>query len=318
MVCNMLPGEKKHVQESIQNSLNVFFILRLFASLFLVMLLSSCSLFISNDSSRHEGDFYGLIIGVDEYNSFDVLNVAVQDASSVSILLKEYDYETALLTNSGATKAAIIDELDKYAQIAAEKDTFLFYFAGHGGYGPDFGYDENFILPCDESSIEVIQITELLQKLSEIPGKKIVLLDACNSGGFVNTINETTADTDTLPQEYPSSVLNNYFSDSINAYAADQDRTYEDIWIISAGGDETVNENSEILGHGLFTYSLLTAIITGSDADGDSFVTVSELYAEIFEIQTALNKESMYFHKVKEKHLPHITGGPEDAVFLIQ
>ena len=68
---------------------------------------------------------------------------------------------------------------------ADNNDISYFYFSGHGSYTGVF--TTSYILPTDSDGTVnyAISVDELESALSAIPGTKVVILDSCNSGGFI-------------------------------------------------------------------------------------------------------------------------------------
>jgi len=88
------------------------------------------------------------------------------------------------LTNQNATKQAILDSIQACFGNADDDDVSYFYFMGHGS-----GDYENYpsILPADFNYTFSTYLTvhELEQALSNIKGTKVVLLETCHAGNFI-------------------------------------------------------------------------------------------------------------------------------------
>ena len=81
------------------------------------------------------GNYYALVIGINDYKALPKLKTAVTDAETVAKLLKElYGFKVTLLVN--ASRADIIDAFDEFHDLLAEKDNLLIYYAGHGWLDP--------------------------------------------------------------------------------------------------------------------------------------------------------------------------------------
>jgi hypothetical protein len=87
------------------------------------------------------------------------------------------------LKNSQATKSNILQNIVSTFSAADSNDISYFYFSGHGGGDGNIYW----ICPTDITSSVSSQITvnELEEALSAIPGTKVVIIDSCNSGGFI-------------------------------------------------------------------------------------------------------------------------------------
>ena len=125
-----------------------------------------------------------LLIGAGDYDGCgNDLTAPPYAVNSMEELFNRcYDIKIlTILKDKQATKKNILDEIWYTFKDATEDDISIFYFAGHGG-------DKNNtfqILPTDYSINGKISITELEYWLDKISGTKIVILDACHSGGFV-------------------------------------------------------------------------------------------------------------------------------------
>jgi WD40 repeat protein len=83
---------------------------------------------------RHENT-YGVIVGIDVYANLDDIQGAVADARDIHSALLEAGVPAAnlaLITDSAATRPAILDALAQMRSRARPGDTVLFTYAGHG------------------------------------------------------------------------------------------------------------------------------------------------------------------------------------------
>lgn len=125
------------------------------------------------------------------------------------------------------------------------QDLLIVFFSGNGQRT-----DDNYLLMGSDYNPAALRtttfpMTQLLADLNNLPGRKLVLLDACHSGAATSTkLN--------IPQGI--SVLTGSLADQT---------AYEDrVW-----------------GHGAFTKTILMALQNaGADANHDGFITVQELY----------------------------------------
>jgi len=210
-----------------------------------------------------------LVIGINKYkNSRLNLNYAVSDAQSVANLLKENEgslYQQVDITelyDKDATKENIISSLESISKKAGPSDTFYFYYAGHGSMVDNHFYfipTENTRL-YDGSTIneEGISDSDLQEKFKKIAAlKQVVVIDACQSGGGVQTLATRGAGSEKAMAQLSR-------SSGVHVMA-------------SSGSDQFATEFEE-LGHGLFTYTLIEAL--KGEADGapkDGSVSVYEL-----------------------------------------
>ncbi|MFZ2331297.1 MAG: PEGA domain-containing protein, partial [Atribacterota bacterium] len=87
------------------------------------------------------------------------------------------------LVDSQATKNNILNKIRNTFSGSKENDISYFYFSGHGALLNQTSY----LCPADFNGnvSTAISVDELESVLSTIPGKKIVLIDSCHSGGFI-------------------------------------------------------------------------------------------------------------------------------------
>jgi hypothetical protein len=88
------------------------------------------------------------------------------------------------LKDFSATKEAIIDGISSTFSGADDNDISYFFFSGHGTeyLGIYYLCPTNILLTSYDNDISV---NELETALSAIPGRKVVFLDSCHSGGFI-------------------------------------------------------------------------------------------------------------------------------------
>lgn len=107
------------------------------------------------------------------------------DVENVERILQPLGYEIRLLKTAAATKAAVLDQLASAAETLHADDTFVFYFAGHGGQQPDTDSDEtdnrDETLLAYDGEITDDELNGIWPRFQ--PGVRIVMLsDSCNSG----------------------------------------------------------------------------------------------------------------------------------------
>ena len=86
---------------------------------------------------------YLVAVGVSDYpgNNKD-LRVPANDAATVRyVYSKNSNAESVLLTNSDATKSAVLSKLRSTFAKATDNDIIVFFFSGHGTKGAFCAYD---------------------------------------------------------------------------------------------------------------------------------------------------------------------------------
>lgn len=129
------------------------------------------------------GDYYALVIGINEYKSLPKLNTAVTDSQTVAKTLEDlYGYNVTLLMN--ASRDDIIDAFDDLRDKLSEEDNLLIYYAGHGWLDQQTG--SGYWLPVNAQPdrrsrwFSNATLTEALQGL--LAKHVMVIADSCYSG----------------------------------------------------------------------------------------------------------------------------------------
>ena len=144
-----------------------------------------------------------------------------------------------MLTNSNATKSAILSKLRSTFAKASENDIIVFFFSGHGSKGAFCAYDAQ------------IPYSEIRQAMASSKAKnKMIFADACFSGkmrqGRKNTAEQS---------------FNNY----------------NIMLFLSSRGNETSIERRDMK-NGFFTSCLQKGLRGGADANKDRTITARELF----------------------------------------
>jgi hypothetical protein len=96
---------------------------------------------VTAGSVRITGEYFALIIGVDQYHHAPHLESAVKDATGVrDVLIQRYGFKREQiieLFNGQATRTNIENALHRLGRESREADSVFIYFAGHGQYEED-------------------------------------------------------------------------------------------------------------------------------------------------------------------------------------
>ena len=139
------------------------------------------------------GDYYALIIGVEEYqdNSITMLDNPVRDARRMyEVLSNDYTFEEKnILLLENPTRTDIINAFDELSYKVDNEDNLLIFYAGHGHW--DEEKEIGYWLPADSRSFSTanwLRNTTIQSYISSIPSKHTILIaDACFSGGIFKT-----------------------------------------------------------------------------------------------------------------------------------
>jgi Tfp pilus assembly protein PilF len=143
-----------------------------------------------SDSNTETGEYYALIIGVQDYDDPDItdLDQPLSDAQRVyQVLTSTYTFETenvAFLKNP--SKNEITKSLDFYFGSITENDNLLVFYAGHGYW--DENFEQGYWLSADADRNNRgtwLSNGTLRDYMRAIPAKHSLLItDACFGGGI--------------------------------------------------------------------------------------------------------------------------------------
>lgn len=134
-----------------------------------------------------------LIIGQSYAGTSMALEGPGNDARAVRfMLMNQVDRPFATTQKSNLTAQEILDAAGSAFSAASDTDISLFYYSGHGSTrGELIGADEDTVSPSDLRSV-----------LDKVPGRKILIIDACYSGYFIGA-----ASVDAQPQDFSEAFM---------------------------------------------------------------------------------------------------------------
>ena len=214
------------------------------------------------------GTNYAIIIGIAAYARISQLDYTDDDAESVAQRLASLPgwdpNNMVLLLNSQATSAnfmALLNEL----QGGTEDDILFIFFSGHGNRVEDTngdeadGYDEVLCF----YDVNLLDDTFALL-LASLPMRRMaIMMDACYSGGQLNTLGVKGAGT---------GADDGFLEDLARIPAVrpqDLDGLAKSLVALAASRFDGLSWEFKSLGHGLFAYALLEALDGRADAAGD-------------------------------------------------
>ena len=221
---------------------------------------------------KREGRSFVTVIGINEYEHFNKLGNAVNDAKGIQKALTEelgFSVNNSLFDND-ATKSTIESLVeDDLPTILGENDSLILFFAGHGCTQTkkivDQTLEVGYIAPVGANPqrwSSLIEVTWLLTRVGQLPAKHIlVILDACHSGFALG-----------------EAKLN--FRDEGNwRFKQDLLRKRSRRVITSSLRDQLAQDGGgPIPGHSLFTGHIINGLLHGeADTDKNGFITSSEL-----------------------------------------
>jgi len=236
-----------------------------------------------------KGKLILVAVGVNDYTHLPQdLRFAANDARGIAAALDGQEQvlfdevKTVLVTDGGTapTKANIEQALTSFEQ-AGPEDTVILFVAGHGVMQDD----DYFFLPreariTDQERLDVdtaIRWSAFQDALARSAGRRILLVDTCHSS--------------------------NAFNPRLIKDAADQD-----IVVITSTDGETLAQEHERYGHGVFTYALLEGLSGKADTFKDGRVTITELH-------TYLTNRVESLTDMTQRPVLHVPGGFKNFVF---
>jgi uncharacterized caspase-like protein len=180
-----------------------------------------------------------------------------------------------LLLNSQATKAGIRDAIFATAGRMGPDDFFVFFFSGHGTWGPDFppvdevdGLDE-FLIPHDAlefSFANDIRDDELENWLGAVPGNNVcVIIDSCFSAGLFKA--KDGVKFFFRPWHEGREIL------STDGIAKDVLRP--GYVVMTSSDDNESSVEASVLQNGVYTFFLVEGLMGPASADG-SFISAEQ------------------------------------------
>jgi hypothetical protein len=136
-----------------------------------------------------------LVIGNSEYKNPSLsLSNPKNDASAIAGVLRDLDFEVQLVTDVGKREMGGV--LERFARLAANADSALFYYAGHAIQFQG----KNYLMPVDaelEDEISVrynlVSVDDARSALDRVSGVRIMILDACRNNPIADRLNRMAA-----------------------------------------------------------------------------------------------------------------------------
>lgn len=218
---------------------------------------------------------YVVSVGIADYKELNDLKYTINDVQSFSYLMNTQNARTISLLDNEATHANIVRMLKASLANAKRDDTMIFFFSGHGYEGGLCCWDMAGLNRANRycGGLSYAEIQILFRNCNA--RKKIVIADACFSGGLRN---------------------GNHLNVSVQ-YVRNGDVVY----FLSSRNDETSLEMSENKS-GLFTFFISKGFSGEADKDYDKSISIKEIYEYV---STNVNS---YCEKKKHSQHPVIWG----------
>ncbi len=261
------------------------------------LILSSCvSTIPANEGQAQNGVTYRFFcVGVGEYINYGS-EVDFGEAPPYDLIyqvLSKWKFEPEkvgfsridYISDFEATKNNILQGIASTFSEADDDDVSYFYFGGHGGkYGSIY-----YICPADmTSSVDSkISVNELEEALGVIPGTKVVIIDSCNSGGFIGKGEDKDEFSDKALKAFNEDIIK-IFSSEQNGENRERDLLTADCYkvLTSCSYDQISETFCSFEGNtiGVFTAALLEGCgynYFPADSDNNGEITLEEAYLYI-------------------------------------
>lgn len=196
-----------------------------------------------------------VLVGNNDYKMpIPGLDTPIADVEKIAdVLRSRFGYDAQVVKN--ASKAQIIEALNRVATEAKPEDSVLLFYAGHGYLMDDTKM--GFWIPIDASvktAANWISNTDISKLLAAIPSRQLILVsDSCFSGSLTKEQKVTYSS-----KPKPEEVLRR-----------------RSVLVFSSGGDEPVSDEGKD-GHSIFAWNLIKALdtATGTTPGYDVWKTV--------------------------------------------
>jgi len=238
----------------------------------------------ADSAARSPVKNWAVIVGISNYLYLNDLYYCDDDAADIYNRLTGSGWQPAnisLLTNSQATKANIQSSLDWMRNSAGSQDLCLFYFSGHGDQG------DSDLAPVDETdSLDEyicpynsllyswdndIRDDELDAWMSQITARKVVVIDSCNSGGFIKSKFGNATGKFSAAATYVEVA-----PELVDGFARDVNKT--GFITLTACDDDETSREYPALQNGVFTYYFDQGLSGSADLNSNG-VSAEEAFA---------------------------------------
>lgn len=206
-------------------------------------------------------NLYMLVVGINEYGGGNNLNYAASDANTIARVLQEKTKEVfgkvelKLLLDKNATRANVLEGLEWLEKTMTPRDVALFYFSGHGTRDPKGNFYLCTVDQGKDPDKRWLSGEIMKQKLTNMPGRVIAMLDACHSGAA----------------KFSIGAADNLVRDLQNDDCG--------VIVIAASLGEEVSLESQTAKGGFFTLALTEALTGtgGADFNSDGVIQLNEM-----------------------------------------
>lgn len=243
---------------------------------------AACAYAQSRNVDYQAGTVYRALLVCQTYPDVESLTLTgpANDAIGMESCLSLFDGTAyAVASRSNLTDEGMLDAIADTFGAATAQDVSLFYYSGHGISSADSDR-QGALLGAD--GVNAVTAGQLRAALDRIPGRKIVIIDACYSGNLLTA--RGAAKSAATPEAFNASFISAFSTRTRRGLAADS------YFVLTAAAANEQSYEAEVNGQvmGLFTASLLEGCGYGfssgqsaplaADSNGNRVLTLNELY----------------------------------------
>ena len=228
------------------------------------------------------------------------------------------------------TKGSIIADIQALTPTLGSNDVLVVYFSGHGTQDNTVTPYREYFDPYQgvlqytpngqyyDFPVPSVRDDELRSTFDAIKTpRKVLILDTCNSGGFIGNQLETDwtapSSAGTLAFVSPATLVQaiaNYLRMQSSPTGLSP---YGTAMVLSAAGRDELSYESSSYGHGVMTYWLLQGLAGPADLNHDGNITALESFAYA---KAGVDQNSNPSVGSASSFEPHVSGGPVDYVLF--
>jgi TolB-like protein/ketosteroid isomerase-like protein len=232
-----------------------------------------------------------LSIGVSRYREASIgLQFADADAQAMAAALEGQkqgpiysETKSMTLINEQVTRQSILGGIERFLGQAGPDDVAAIFMAGHGVQ--DRATGSYYFLPYPANAenlltegLRMSDFDEMIRVLQRNVPRVVVMLDTCHAGALRLTSRAVISADD----------------------LATQISAAEGLFLLAAAKPGEESKEATQLGHGVFTYSMIEGLRGAADVDGDSMVSVSEIFTYVARQVPRLTEGRQHpYHKIE-------------------
>ena len=234
--------------------------------------------------------YRALLFGIEDYDGNNDLDYTFDDILDIEQVMnhQNHTYQIEKMGDTQqVTREQMLAKLDEYANDPSidANDVFFLGYSGHGGYTEGTSW-------LVSSDLWGISVAEIRGKLDAIPGTKIVSIDACMSGDFVNLSGARTSRDDDIQARGKR-----FIQGIVDSFESKQDErgafvTEYEYYVMASSDIDEYSWESLSIENGFYSFFLADGaghagldnakgefdFTYDADVNEDQLITLSELY----------------------------------------